>query len=280
MTAGGPLVSPDETDTPEEPFHRAAFGSSSHMPLTAASTSRPFTSPAPHAPFGSPFPEQPEGSVIGSARGPPPRHAPFGSPLHAPAFGSGGSISPSTSLANEAFFTPAATLHPRGQHPPLASTNALGDAAFGSPGSVYATPASRFGTPSTGFGSQAFQTPAGYLPRPSSGMPGSGRHVHGTPMPMSEYGSPAAGADTPGLAAARPSSGAPQGPGSVHGDATEEGAEGPFGAPAFGGKPCYLYLQLSSAHRVVLPRPPETKHAYMIMDAHKALIPLQWLVLC
>lgn len=240
LTAGGPLVSPDETGTPEEPFLlRPAFGSSSHMPHTAASTSHPFGSPLPHAPFGSPFPQQPAGSVIASAMGPPPRHAPFGSPLQAPAFGSG-SISPSTSLANEAFFTPAATLHPGAQHPAPGSTSALGDPAFGTPGSVYATPASRFGTPSSGFGSTAFQTPAGHLPRPSSGMLGSGRQLHrGMPTPMSEYGSPAAGAATPGLSAVRPSSGRPEAAGTTGDGAKKDGAAGgPFGALAFGGKPC------------------------------------------
>lgn len=230
MTAGGPLVSPDNAGTPEEPFHRPAFGSSSHVPHTAASTSRPFGSPLPQAPFGSPFPYQPEGSVIGSAMGSPPRHAPFGSPLQAPAFGSG-SISPSSSFANEAFFTPAAAFKPRGQHAVPGSTTGVGDAAFGTPGSVYTTPVSRFGTPSSGFGSPAFYTPAGQLGHRSAGL-----QPRGTPASASQYGTPAAGTATPGLHMVRPSSGAAQ-TGTPGDGAQQNGMEGgPFGAPAFGGK--------------------------------------------
>lgn len=230
MPAGGPLVSPDNAGTPDERLHRPAFGSSSHMPHTAASTSRPFGSPLPQAPFGSPFPFQPEGSVIGSAMGSPPRHAPFGSPLQAPAFGSG-SISPSNSFANEAFFTPAAALNPRGQHATPGSTTGVGDAGFGTPGSVYATPVSRFGTPSSGFGSPAFHTPAGQLGHHAAGL-----QPRGTPASASQYGTPAAGAATPGLHVVRPSSGAAQ-TGTPHDGAQQNDAEGgPFGAPAFGSK--------------------------------------------
>ena len=234
MTAGGPVVSADNTGTPEEPLHRPAFGSSSHMPHTAASTSRPFGYLIPHAAFGSPFPHQPEGSVMGSAMGSPPRHAPFGSPHQAPAFGS---ISPPNSFANEAFFTPAATLNPRGQHAAPGSTNAVGDAAFDTPGTVYATPGSRFGTPSSGFGSPAFQTPAGQLGRHRSGMRGPGLQQVGTPASVLHFGTPAAGTATPGLTVVRPSSGAAQAGTPVDGAGQEDGvAGGPFGAPAFGGK--------------------------------------------
>ena len=157
-----------------------------------------------------------------------PRHAPFGSPLQAPAFGSG-SMSPSNSFANEAFFTPAATLNPRGPHAAPGSTTGVGDAAFGTPGSVYATPASRFGTPSSGFGSPVFQTPAGH--HPSSGL-----QPLGAPASVSRYETPAAGAATPGLSAVRPSFGAAQA--GTPGDEPQQhgAAAGPFGAPAFGGK--------------------------------------------
>ena len=165
--------------------------------------------------------------------GAPPRHAPFGSPLQAPAFGSGSIISPSTSFANEAFFTPAATPNPRGPHAAPGSTAGVGNAAFGTPGSVYATPVSRFGTPSSGFGSPAFQTPAGQL----SHHPSSGLQPHGAPASVLRCETPAAGTATPGLPIVRPSSGAAQA--GTPGDGSQQNAaEGAFGAPAFGGKPC------------------------------------------
>ena len=169
--------------------------------------------------------------MIGSAMGSAPHHAPFGSPLQAPAFGSG-SVSPSNSFANEAFFTPAATLNPRGQYAALGSTTGFGDAAFGTPGSVYATPVSRFGTPSSGLGSPAFETPAGQVGHHlSSGL-------HGAPATMSRYETPAAGTATPGLPVVRPSSGAAQAGTPGDGPQQNGAAAGPFGAPAFGGKPC------------------------------------------
>ena len=234
LYAGGPLVNPDSAvTTSEEPRRLPAFGAP-RVPQTAASTSRPFGSPFPHAPFGSPLSDQPEGSVMGSAVGSAPRHAPFGSPLQAPAFGSG-SISPSSSFANEAFFTPAATANPRGQHAAPDSTAAAGNAAFGTPGTVYGTPGSAPGTPLSGFGSPAYHTPAARAGDHTPGMFGSG--VHGTPASVSQYGTPAAGITTPGLALRGPKLTDAHADTPGVGAVGDGAASGPFGAPAFGSKP-------------------------------------------
>ena len=239
MYAGGLLVSPESPATMSvDPRQPPAFGAAPRVPQTAASTSRPFGSPFPHASFGSPLPDQPEGSVMGSAMGSAmgaaPRHAPFGSPLQAPAFGSG-SISPSSSFANEAFFTPAATVNPRGQHTVPDSTAAAGNAAFGTPGTVYGTPGSALGTPLSGVGSPAYHTPAARVGDRTPGMFGSG--LHGTPASVSHYGTPAADTTTPGLTfgGAKPRAALGDTPGI---DAVGDGAaSGPFGASAFGSKP-------------------------------------------
>ena len=222
------MVSPDSSASPAtEPFFRPAFGSASHVPHTAASTSRPFGSPFPHAPFSSPSPDQREGSVMGSAKGSAPAYAPFGSPLQAPAFGSG-SISPSNSFANEAFFTPAATLNPRGQHTAPESTNAVGNAAFGTPGSIYGTPASAVGTPLSAFGSPAYHTPAANVGNRTPGLFGS------VPHSASQYGTPAAGTATPGQAVAAIQTGASYADTPPAAAVDGEAEPGPFGAPAFG----------------------------------------------